>query len=282
MPIVRVSMFEGRSLEKKRRLIEGITAVVADVCEVDQAGVHVLLDEMSRDNWGRGGIMHRDRGGIDAAASRFPREGFWSIAPVTAAPGRLDEYLAYRRDDVNPTMAGMPGFRGSTLAQDRADANRVLVFNHWGEEADWRGYQATGAHDALRDKIRGELTSAMSIGRYQTVQLSHGGAFDSVSASPTAYITVSTHRVKPGNEEVYLALRQAAVHPSMAEFDGFLSSQALQSMDESYAFLIVNVWTSKEAADAYSASNVHYGLRDQVRALLSEHSGTRHFDVVTL
>jgi 4-oxalocrotonate tautomerase len=274
-------MFEGRSLEKKRRLIEGITSVVAEVCEVDQAGVHVLIDEMSRDNWGRGGIMHRDRGGIDAAKSRFAREGFWSIAPVTAAPERAEEYLAYRRDAVNPTMAGMSGFHGSTLARDRDDANRFLVFNHWGEEADWRGYQATKAHDDLRDKIRGELATAMSIGRYRTVVLSHGGGIAFQTEQPV-YITVSTHRVKPGNEEVYLALREAAVHPSMAEFDGFLASNVLESLDESYAFLIVNAWTSKEAADVYAKGNVHYGLRDQVRALLSEHSGTRQYDLVTL
>jgi hypothetical protein len=68
----------------------------------------------------------------------------------------------------------------------------------------------------------------------------------------------------------------------MAEFPGFISSQALEAQDESYAFLIVNVWTSKEAADGYGNSHVHYGLRDQVRALLSEHSGTRHFNLVTL
>lgn len=61
MPIVRVSFFEGRSIEKKRALVEGITEVVARVCEVAPEGVHVLLDEMDRDNWGRGGIINSDR-----------------------------------------------------------------------------------------------------------------------------------------------------------------------------------------------------------------------------
>lgn len=281
MPIVRVSMFEGRNLEKKRRLVEGITAVVAEVCEVDQAGVHVLIDEMSRDNWGRGGTLHRDRGGSDPAKSRFERTEFWSISSVTTAPEQGDTYFAYRRDEVNPTMAGMAGFRGSSLARDLADANRFLVFNQWDDEAAWRAYQATTAHDRLRETIRQDLTAAMSIARYRAIRLSHGRGIEHQLEQPV-YLTVSTHRVKTGNEEVYLALREAAVHPSMAEFEGFLSSNVFESLDEPYAFLIVNAWTSREAADVYAKSNVHYSLRDQVRALLSEHSGTRQYHVVTL
>jgi 4-oxalocrotonate tautomerase len=61
MPIVRVNMFEGRSIEKKRELVEGITEVVARVCEVSPDGVHVLIEEVTRDNWGRGGIVASDR-----------------------------------------------------------------------------------------------------------------------------------------------------------------------------------------------------------------------------
>jgi 4-oxalocrotonate tautomerase len=66
MPIVRVSLFEGRSIEKKRALVEGITEVIARVCEVSPDGVHVLLDEMSRDDWGRGGIVASDRTRVGA------------------------------------------------------------------------------------------------------------------------------------------------------------------------------------------------------------------------
>lgn len=281
MPIVRVSMFEGRSLEKKRRLVEGITAVVAEVCEVDREGVHVLIDEMSRDNWGRGGILHRDRGGMDPAKSRFERTDFWSISWVTVAPDQAAAYLAYRRDQVNPTMAGMAGFRGSALAQDLGDANRMLVFNQWDDEAAWRSYQATAAHDKLRDTIRQDLTTAMTIGRYQAIRLSHGGG-PGHQGEQSVYLTVSTHRVRTGSEEMYLGLRDVSVHPAMAEFDGFLSSNVFQSLDEPYAFLIVNAWVSKEAADVYGTSPVHNSLRDQVRALLSEHSGTRQYTLVTL
>jgi 4-oxalocrotonate tautomerase len=65
MPIVRVNMFEGRSIEKKRELVDGITEVVARVCEVAPDGVHVLIEEMSRDNWGRGGIIASDRTAVN-------------------------------------------------------------------------------------------------------------------------------------------------------------------------------------------------------------------------
>jgi 4-oxalocrotonate tautomerase len=61
MPIVRLSMYEGRDLDKKRRLVEGLTAVVVEVCDVQPADVHVVIEEVARDNWGIGGVVGSDR-----------------------------------------------------------------------------------------------------------------------------------------------------------------------------------------------------------------------------
>jgi 4-oxalocrotonate tautomerase len=281
MPIVRINMFEGRSLEKKRRLVQGITDLVAEVCEVSKDGVHVLIEEMSRDDWGRGGILHRDRAVPGEGASAFPRTDFRSIAWVKVSQGRVEEYLAYRRDEVNPAMAEMDGFQDSVIVRDLADDHSFLLFNYWTKEADWRAYQATPIHDQLRATIRGGLTETMKIGRYQNTGLDLSAGADLPTDRPL-YVTVSTHRVKPGNDEVYKALRNVSVHPSMAEFPGFVASNALESLDEPFAYLIVNVWESKAAANAYSNSQAHYTLRDQVRALLSEHSGTRQYELVRL
>jgi 4-oxalocrotonate tautomerase family enzyme len=67
MPIVRVTMFEGRGREKKRRLVAGITDVVAEVCEVERASVEVIIEEVSRDDWGFGGVLGSERPGAQAA-----------------------------------------------------------------------------------------------------------------------------------------------------------------------------------------------------------------------
>ena len=61
MPIIRVSMFEGRSIEKKRELVEAITEVVARVCEDTPDGVSILIEELPRESWARGGVLYSDR-----------------------------------------------------------------------------------------------------------------------------------------------------------------------------------------------------------------------------
>lgn len=281
MPIVRVNMFEGRSLAKKRYMAQEITKIVAEVCEVDEGGVHVLIEEMSRDNWARGGTLHRDRGPKNARRSAFARPSFRSVSWVNIDPENVDAYLEYRRDHVNPAMGTMQGFRGSMLLRDLSNRKHFLVINHWDDEAAWRSYQATNIHDELKGKIRGELVQTMQIGRYDTTDLPASSDLDTPTDT-SLYFTVSTHAVKPDNTEIYLKVRDTSVHPAMAEFPGFISSSAMESLDDPYTFLIVNSWESKEAADGYSNSPAHYTLRDQVRALLSEHSGTRQYELVML
>lgn len=61
MPMVHVEMLDGRSLDQKRALVRGITDVVARECRVDPAGVHVLIHELSSENWADAGTLERDR-----------------------------------------------------------------------------------------------------------------------------------------------------------------------------------------------------------------------------
>lgn len=55
MPIALIKIIEGRSAEKKRRLIESVSRAMADSLEMPIDGVRVLLDEYPADRWGRGG-----------------------------------------------------------------------------------------------------------------------------------------------------------------------------------------------------------------------------------
>jgi 4-oxalocrotonate tautomerase len=279
MPIVRISMFEGRSVEQKRSLIREVTRAVADVCGVSPAGIHVLIEDYSRENWGRGSILHADRGDRSLAHPRD--EVFFSVSRVRATDGRNSEYLDYRRDQVHPTMGSMGGFQAAFVAQDQADDHRFLLFNRWDNEAAWRQYQGTSAHDELRDKIRSELTQEMEIERYSLVDLAYGGSL--AFGKPTeGFVTVSTHRVKAGNESAYLEFRRLEAHPVMASFPGFTSTCLLRSLDDEHAFLIVNQWTSESAAEAYSTSPLHDSLRSQIRPMLDDHSGTRFYKMLEL
>jgi 4-oxalocrotonate tautomerase len=61
MPFVSVSIYEGRSLDQKRELAKGITEVVSRVTGVPPEGVHVVIDEVKRENWSIGGLLWPDR-----------------------------------------------------------------------------------------------------------------------------------------------------------------------------------------------------------------------------
>lgn len=55
MPIVRVSMFEGRSDEQKERLADAIATAMSEIAGSNRAGVNVLFDDVQAINWYQGG-----------------------------------------------------------------------------------------------------------------------------------------------------------------------------------------------------------------------------------
>jgi 4-oxalocrotonate tautomerase len=61
MPVVHIQMYDGRSLEQKRQLVKEVTDVVARVTGNSPQGVHVIIDEVKRDNWAIGGLLWPDR-----------------------------------------------------------------------------------------------------------------------------------------------------------------------------------------------------------------------------
>ena len=61
MPVVRISMYDGRDLDQKRQLVKEVTETVARVTGNPEAGVHVIIDEVKRENWSIGGKLKPDR-----------------------------------------------------------------------------------------------------------------------------------------------------------------------------------------------------------------------------
>ena len=60
VPIIRVEMWEGRSLELKRRLARELTDTLVQIIDCDPATVRVLIDDYSSENWGVGGTLRAD------------------------------------------------------------------------------------------------------------------------------------------------------------------------------------------------------------------------------
>lgn len=61
MPVVTIAMFDGRSIDQKRELVKGVTEVVARVTGNPLDAVHVIIEEVRRENWSIGGTLSADR-----------------------------------------------------------------------------------------------------------------------------------------------------------------------------------------------------------------------------
>ncbi len=57
MPLVTVEMWEGRTVEQKKQLAEGITSVIAEKLDVAPEHVTILLRDVSKHNWAIGGKL---------------------------------------------------------------------------------------------------------------------------------------------------------------------------------------------------------------------------------
>ncbi|MDI3535142.1 MAG: Tautomerase enzyme [Thermosediminibacterales bacterium] len=60
MPVVTVSFLKGRSYEKKKRIVEGITKVVSKELEVPAEAVTVIINEKSPENLAKGGKFFKE------------------------------------------------------------------------------------------------------------------------------------------------------------------------------------------------------------------------------
>jgi 4-oxalocrotonate tautomerase len=55
MPVVRVAFYEGRSVEKKRRIAEAITNALETIGGSTRSGIHVIFENVAKENWVIGG-----------------------------------------------------------------------------------------------------------------------------------------------------------------------------------------------------------------------------------
>jgi 4-oxalocrotonate tautomerase len=63
MPIIQVHLFEGRSLDQKRKLVQNMTNAVVQSLDCKPEDVRITLEEMARHNHAIGGVLVSDRKG---------------------------------------------------------------------------------------------------------------------------------------------------------------------------------------------------------------------------
>ena len=56
MPVVVIEMWEGRTIEQKKKLVEGITASFVEIGTSPEA-VHIILKDNHKHNWANNGKL---------------------------------------------------------------------------------------------------------------------------------------------------------------------------------------------------------------------------------
>ena len=56
MPVVIVDMWDGRTIDQKKSLVEGITAAFGKI-GVPPEAVHIILNDIPKHNWATGGKL---------------------------------------------------------------------------------------------------------------------------------------------------------------------------------------------------------------------------------
>ena len=60
MPVIQVTISQGRSVEQKRELVKVLTRETARIMKTDEEKVRILIYEVSKENWGNAGILGSD------------------------------------------------------------------------------------------------------------------------------------------------------------------------------------------------------------------------------
>jgi 4-oxalocrotonate tautomerase len=60
MAVVIVEMWQGRTVEQKRKLVEAITAAMKEHCGAGTEHLHVIIHDVPQENWGRDGKLAVD------------------------------------------------------------------------------------------------------------------------------------------------------------------------------------------------------------------------------
>ncbi len=61
MPIIRVSMWKGRTHEQKAQLAKELTDVMARVGRINPEATTIVFEEYEKENWASGGILASDK-----------------------------------------------------------------------------------------------------------------------------------------------------------------------------------------------------------------------------
>lgn len=73
MPVVFVHIWEGRTVDQKRRLAKAVTDAMVEHVDATPGGLHVAIQDHPRDSWARAGVLGSDRTDLVEPEDRPPQ-----------------------------------------------------------------------------------------------------------------------------------------------------------------------------------------------------------------
>lgn len=167
MPIVEITLFEGRDEETKGKIARAVADAVAEHTRNHMADVHVIFHDVPRTSWWRGLI----RTGARKPTAAPVRSDYAWISRIQYDPAREAEYLAFRRDTINPTLAAQDGFVSALLLRPQNREHEYVLVLKWLSEQHARAFEKSEAHDRLRERALQLLPRALETTGAEVVHL---------------------------------------------------------------------------------------------------------------
>jgi 4-oxalocrotonate tautomerase len=60
MPVIQITMSQGRSVEQKRELVKVLTKETARIIGTQEEKIRILIYEVSNENWANAGVLGTD------------------------------------------------------------------------------------------------------------------------------------------------------------------------------------------------------------------------------
>ena len=60
MPVIQITISQGRSVEQKRELVKVLSNETARIMKTEEDKIRILIYEVSKENWGNAGILGLD------------------------------------------------------------------------------------------------------------------------------------------------------------------------------------------------------------------------------
>ncbi len=70
MPVIKIEMFPGRTLDQKRAIAKAVTDSFVDSAKATPQSVHIIFNEVAQDDWAVAGELCSDRAAAAAQAEK--------------------------------------------------------------------------------------------------------------------------------------------------------------------------------------------------------------------